>query len=156
MKVKTILAKAAKCSSDRDAHEFLSFFRELFTQSKPINEWETQNDDYMLEDSGLFTNFELVRILSDYYAINITPEIRDGTLSIFVRLDNFLDGWGSASQSWEAVEGLPVTLVLAEPDQTIAQVVKTVVHSAQENHSQLLQRLGVPATEAARIVKKIW
>lgn len=155
MKVKSILAKAAKCNTQDDADTLLETLRNAFGNARPVAHLPQQNHEAYLENDEPFVHFELNQEISNHYITMIRPEIRNGKLVVDVVTNNMLDGLGTSSQSWEPVDGMDDTLEGAE-SQTIADLARRAKELAIANHAQLLERVGVAQAEALKMAKKTW
>lgn len=156
MKVKTLLAMAAKCTTEKDAQTLLSKLSEAFEVTRALGHLGVMNQDFMMEDSGPYVKFELNHVISEHYITCIAPEVRDGKLSIVVTTNHMLDGLGLSSQSWSVVEGLEEDVIEAKDDQSISDLAKVAKMLALANHAELISRVGVLSQQAKIAAKKSW
>lgn len=155
MKVKTLLAKAAKCKTQEDVNDLLDTLQEEVGNARALAHLPFNNAEANLEGWGPYVRFELFHKISDDYITSICPEIRGGQFAVAVRTDHMLDGLGTASQCWETVEGMH-GLIQSDGDQTIAFMAKRAKELALANHVRLLERVGVPQRVAFKIAKQAW
>lgn len=156
MKVKTILAMAAKCTTEEDARALQSKLSEAFESTRALGHLGAMNPESMMEDSGPYVKFELNQVISDHYITCIAPEIRDDKLTIVVVTNHMLDGLGLSSQEWSVVEGLDEDVIEATDDETISVLATKAKTLALANHAELISRVGVPTNQAKIAAKKSW
>ncbi len=155
MKVKTLLAQAAKCASEQDANNLLETLKRVFGNARPLSHLPTANEEGYLEEGKPFVRFELNREISDHYITMIRPEIRDEKLVVVVVTNFMPDGHGMQSESWEVVDGME-EVIEALPDQTVAELARMAVVCAIADHRELIERVGVPRAVAKLAAKKSW
>ncbi len=156
MKVKSLLAKAAKCKTQEDADKLLDTLERVFGNARPLAHLPQYNSEaYMEDDNKPFVRFELNQEISEHYITMIRPEIRDGKLVIDVVTNRMLDGMGMSSQSWEAEEGMEDTIE-ADDDRTIAELAQRAKELAIANHAQLIERVGFAHAVALEAAEKSW
>lgn len=160
MKAKSLLAQAAKCKTDADAHALLAALRDAFCATKALRHLGTYNDDASMEGDQPLVRFELNQKISDEYITMIRPEIRDGKLVVDVVTNRMTDGLGMQSKSWEVVDGLEDVLPRQDDDvengMTIAQLANLARDAAIANHADLIERVGVRRELALKVAKKSW
>jgi hypothetical protein len=155
MKVKTLLAKAARCKTAADVDSFSHVMRDAFGRSGPLSHLPEANDEAYMEEDKPFVRFELNREISDHYITMIRPEVRNGELVVVVTTNHMLDGLGMQSQNWEVVEGME-EVIEAQPEWTVAALARLAADCAIADHRELLERLGVPHQVAKQAAKKSW
>ena len=155
MKVKSLLAKAAKCKTQEDAADLLETLERVFGGARPLAGLDQYNSEAYMEDGQPYVRFELNHKISDHYITMIRPEIRFGKLVIVVVTNCMLDGKGMSSQSWEAIDGMDEAIE-ATDDQTTDALVKRARELAIANHAELIQRVGVPRLVAEKAAKQSW
>lgn len=155
MKVKSLLAKAAKCKTQADVDKLLDTLERVFGNAKPLAHLPQYNSEAYMEDDTPFVRFELNQEISEHYITMIRPEIRDGKLVVDVVTNRMLDGMGMSSQSWEAEEGMEDTIE-ADDDRTIADLAQRAKELAIANHAQLIERVGVAHSVALDAAEKSW
>ncbi len=155
MKVKSLLAKAAKCKTDADADKLLQTLRSVFGDAKSLAHLSQCNSEACMEESKPFVHFELNQKISEQYITMIRPEIRDGKLVIDVVTSHMLDGLGFESKSWEPVEGCDDTIE-ATDTQTVAELIHAAKRQAISNHAQLIETVGVSKVLASATAEKCW
>lgn len=155
MKVKSILVKAAKCTTQADADKLLETLERVFGNAKPVCHLGRYNSEAYMEGDKPFVRFELNQEISEHYITMIRPEIRDGKLVVDVVTNHMLDGMGTSSQSWEAVEGMEDTIE-GEDNRPIADLAQLAKELAIANHAQLIERVGVSHSVALDAAKKSW
>ena len=156
MKIKTLLAQAAKCKTQEDADHLLVSLEKAFGEHKLFALLTHNNGDANMEGDKPFVSFEMNREISGYYITMIKPEIRDEKLVVVVVTNYMDDGNGISSQSWEVADGLREEVIEAEPEQTVAQIAKLAVEFAISDHQEIIERVGVSSKDAARVAKKSW
>ena len=92
MKVKSFLAKAAKCKTQDDADKLLDTLERVFGNARPLAHLPRYNSEAYMEDNAPFVRFELNQEISEHYITMIRPEIRDGKLMVDVVTNRMLDG----------------------------------------------------------------
>lgn len=156
MKVKTLLAQAARCATEEEAQALLDVLKEHFEATSALKHLDSRNDQVWMEDEYRpFINFELNRVISSSYIIGIRPEIRDAKLVVVVAMNRMLDKLGMESQSWEIVDDME-EVIDGEPDDTVASLARKAKDLALEFHAKLLEELGVPEKVALQAAKKSW
>ena len=155
MKVKSLLARAAKCKTQDDADNLLSTLERVFGNARPLAHLPKYNSEAYIEDGTPFVRFELNQEISEHYITMIRPEIRDGKLVVDVVTNRMLDGMGMSSKSWEAEEGMEDTIE-ADDDRTIADLAQRAKELAIANHAQLIERVGVAHSVALEAAEKGW
>lgn len=155
MKVKTLLAKAAKCKTQADVDKLLDILRDAFSAPKHLAHLLECNPEAYMEDDKPFIHFELNKVISNHYITMIRPEIRDGVLVVIVVTNHMLDGLGIQSNKHEPVEDLDDMLETTD-DQTIAELAKRAKDLGISHHSELIQRVGVPREHALPVAYKSW
>lgn len=155
MKVKSLLAKAAKCKTQEDADKLLDTLERVFGNARPLAHLPRYNSEAYMEDDAPFVRFELNQEISEHYITMIRPEIRDGKLVVDVVTNRMLDGMGMSSQSWEAEDGMEDTIE-ADGDRTIADLAQHAKELAIANHAQLIERVGVAHSVALDAAEKSW
>lgn len=155
MKVKSLLAKAAKCKTQVDADKLLDTLERVFGNARPLAHLPRYNSEAYMEDNAPFVRFELNQEISEHYITMIRPEIRDGKLMVDVVTNRMLDGMGMSSQSWEAEDGMEGTIE-ADDDRTITDLAQRAKELAIANHAQLIERVGVAHSVALDAAEKSW
>lgn len=155
MKVKSLLAKAAKCETQRDADLLLEMLERVFGNARPLSHLPQYNREAYMEDGKPFVRFELNKEISDHYITMIRPEIRNGTLAIDVVTNRMLDGLGMMSQSWEPEDGMEDTIETRN-DETVADLAQRAKELAIANHATLIERVGVTRAVAKDAAEKSW
>lgn len=155
MKVKSLLARAAKCKTDDDAQDLLFGLKEAFGTKGPLSHLYQTNDDWCIEDEGPFVRFELNQLINEHYITMIRPEIREGKLAVVVVTNHMLDGLGMSSQSWEVVDRM-YDVIEAYDDNSVAQIARQAKELAIANHAQLIESVGVPTKLAKQTAIKSW
>ena len=156
MNVQTLLDKAAQCKTDSDAQDLCVAMQAAFTESGPLSHLPVYNPDFNMEDAGPYVQFELNRVISEYYITAIKPEIRDGKFAIVVRTSFMKDGLGMQSQNYETVEGFDDEVIDGEPDQTIEELAQRAKELALADHRLLIERVGVPESAAREAALVSW
>ncbi|HIH2744877.1 TPA: hypothetical protein ACYLN4_000543 [Burkholderia lata] len=155
MKVKSLLAKAAKCTTQEDVDQLLATLERAFADARPLAGLDKNNSEAYMEDGKPYVRFELNHKISDHYITMIRPEIRFGKLAVVVITNCMLDGKGMASQSWEVVDDMDDAIEATE-DQTTDDLVKRAKEQALANHAELIQRVGVPRLIAEKAARQSW
>lgn len=155
MKVKSLLAKAAKCRTQADADKLLDTLRRVFGNAKPVCHLAWFNSEAYMEGDKPFVNFELNREISEHYITMIRPEIRDEKFVVDVVTHHMLDGLGMSSQSWEAVNGMEDTIE-SDGDRPVADLAQRAKDLAIADHAQLIERVGVAHSVALDAAEKSW
>jgi hypothetical protein len=156
MKVKSLLAQAAKCVTQEDAEKLLNTLIRVFRSHKSLSRLCPYNQEFDMEgDNHPFVHFELNHQISSAYTTMIRPEIRDGVLTVKVCTNRMLDNLGMSSRKREAVEGMD-DLIEAEGERTINDVCKRAAELAIANHCSLMEGTGVPSPQAKIAAKKAW
>jgi hypothetical protein len=155
MKVKSLLAKAAKCKTQGDADELLELLERVFGESRPLGCLSQNNREAYMEGDTPFVRFELNHLISEHYITMIRPEIRDGALVVTVATNHMLDGLGMASQSWDVEADLECVFE-AEDDRTIGHLAQQAKEQALANHAQLIERVGVSRIVALKAAASSW
>jgi hypothetical protein len=155
MKVKTLLAKAARCKTETDAEALNTVMRQEFENTRALSHlWQANDEAYMEEDKP-FVRFELNRQISEHYITMIRPEIRNGEMVVVVVTNHMRDGLGMQSQNWEVVDDMEV-VIEAQPEQTVAALARLAADCAIADHRELIERLGVPKQVAKQAALKSW
>ncbi len=155
MKVKSLLAKAAKCKTQDDADNLLDTLQRVFGNARPLAHLEQNNREAFLEGDKPFVSFELNQEISEHYITMIRPEIRNRALVVVVATNHMLDGLGMSSKSWETEDGME-DVIEADDDRTVADLAKRAKELAIANHAQLIERVGVAHAVALKAAKKSW
>jgi len=155
MKVKFLLAKAAKCKTEADANSLLETLATAFSSTRQLAHLPQYNEEAYMEENQPLVRFELNKEISEHYITMIRPEIRDGKFVLVVVTNHMLDGLGMSSKSWEAEEGMD-DVIEADDSRTIADLAKRAREIAIANHAQLIERVGVAHTLALAVAKKSW
>lgn len=155
MDVKSLLALAAECKTDEDAHNLLTTLTDAFGAAPAVSHLPQFNSEAYMEDEGPFVRVELNKLISEHYITMIRPEIRDGKLMVDVVTNHMLDGLGFSSQSWEPEEDMDDTLEPGE-DQTMADLAERAKMLAIANHAELIERVGVAHAVALDAAEKSW
>lgn len=160
MKIKTLMARAARCTSEADAQALLSELEKAFCSTKALGHLGTFNSEAYMEGEHPHVRFELNHKISDSYITMVRPEIRSGEFSLLIETNHMLDGLGMQSQSWAAVADLDAALPRdqdeVENGLTIAQLAGQAKDIAINFHAELIERVGVPRTLAKATAKKCW
>lgn len=155
MKVKTLLAKAARCETTEDAVALSDSMQEAFEKTRALSHLPQANVEAYVEGDEPFVRFELNREISEHYITMIRPEIRSGEMVVVVATNHMLDGLGMQSQNWEVVDGMEV-VIEAQPEQTVSELAKLAADCAIADHRELIERLGVPTDVAKKAAQKSW
>ena len=155
MKVKSLLAQAAKCVTEQNADNLLETLKRVFSNARPLSRLTMANEEGYMEGDKAFVRFELNREISDHYVTMIRPEIRDDTLVVVVVTNRMLDGHGMQSKSWEVFEEME-EVIEGRPDQTVAELARLAANCAIADHRKLIERVGVPPAVAKLAAKKSW
>ena len=156
MKVKSLLAKAAKCKTQADADNLLNTLQRVFGNAKPVCHLGSFNSEAYMEGDKPFVHFELNQEISEHYITMIRPEIRDGKFVVVVITNHMLDGLGMNSKSWKTVEGLDEDVLEGDADRTVADMAQRAKELAIANHAQLIERVGVSHAVALEAAEKSW
>lgn len=156
MKVKSLLAKAAKCKTQADADKLLETLKRVFGNAKPVCHLGWYNPEAYMEGDKPFVGFELNQEISEHYITMIRPEIRNGEFVVVVTTNHMLDGLGMSSQSWEAVEGMEEDVIEGDADRPVADMAQRAKEIAIANHAQLIERVGVSHAVALDAAEKSW
>ena len=143
MKVKTLLAQAAKCKTQANADKLIDTLQRVFGNTKPVCNLYIYNIEACMVDGKPFVSFELNHEISEHFITMICPEIRDGKFVVNVVTSHMLDGLGMSSQSWEVVEGMEDTIESYDDTQPVATLAQRAKELAIANHAQLIERVGV-------------
>lgn len=155
MKIKSILAQAAKCTTQEDAQNLLETMKRVFGNHKLLSHLGIYNDEYYMEDEKPFVRFELNREISDEYVTMIRPEIRGGKFIVVVQMNRMNDKLGMWSRDFEVVDGMDDDFE-QDGEQTIDKVCKRVVAQAIGYHQLLIESVGVPESLAKKTAKSSW
>lgn len=159
MKVKTLLALAATCTTDTAAEALLDTIREVFGKTRALGHLPEANPDFSMEglpnDCSPFVRYELNHVLSNQFIIMIQPEIRDGKMGITVLTNHMRDGMGMQSRDWEIFKELEEHIE-ADSEMTVAQLAQAAKDEAIRQHAVLLESVGVATKAALRAAKASW
>lgn len=159
MKIKSLLALAANCTTDTDAEALLDTIREVVGKTRALGHLLEANPDFSMEglpnDGSPFVRYELNHVLSDQFIIMIQPEIRDGKMGITVLTNHMRDGMGMQSQDWEIFKELEEHIE-ADSEMTVAQLAQAAKDEAIRQHAVLLESVGVATKAALRAAKASW
>lgn len=156
MKIKSILKRAAKCTSNLEADELLNFWKDQWRKQRPLAHLDTFNDEaYQEAEKQPSVQFEFSRVISDDYITEIRPVIRQGQVYIYVRTQRMLDGCGLSSKSWEIVDEMD-DVIDPHEDQTLAQLAVQIRELAIAHHRQLIESVGVPLKLALKTAEECW
>lgn len=161
MKVSDFLAKAANCKSNKDVENLADLFREEMYQDAGLygNRLTLANDQASIEldedNPSVFMEFELNHLISQDYVISIRPVLRRGDLTVLVRTVQMRDRLGMDSHSWAGVPDLDEEI---EPRAfwTLPVLLEQAVNEVKRQHSELMERAGVPRELATSIVESHW
>jgi hypothetical protein len=159
MQIKKLLAKAAACTTEKDASDLLDTLIEAFSQAKPLSHLGVFNQEAYLEDGQPYVRFELNREISNidkYYVTMIRPEIRGGKLAVVVVTYHMKDGLGMGSKNWEVAAGLEEEVIEPDESATVAQVARQAKTLAIADHCKLIEHVGVPKAVAAKTATLSW
>lgn len=156
MNVQTLLDQAAQCKTDSDAQDLCLAMQAAFTESGPLSHLPVYNPDFNMEDAGPYVQFELNRVITEYYITAIKPEIRDGKFAVVVRTYFMKDGHGMQSQNYDIVDGFDEEVIEGEPDQTIEELAQRAKELALTDHRLLIERVGVPESAAREAALASW
>lgn len=156
MNVSTLLEQASQCKTEEDAAQLLQALQDAFCDEGPLSHLPMANPQSYMEGDAPFVNFELNRIISEYYITMIRPEIRDGELTVVIVTNHMKDGLGMGSQDWEVVEGLDEELIEARPEQTIEELATRAKELAIADHRLLIEQVGVSESNAQDAALKSW
>lgn len=155
MKIKTLLAQAAKCKSKKDAQNLLETLIRVFGNHKLLAHLGIYNQECEMEGEIPFVRFELNREISDEYVTMIRPEIRCGKLFVVVQMNRMNDKLGMCSKESETVEGMDDDFEATE-NQTINDLCLRVIDQAIAYHRLLIESVGVPEKIANQTAKSSW
>ena len=156
MKVKSLLAIAAKCKTPEDANKLMDTLRRVFANTRPVGHLPEYNAEAYMEGDQPFVRFELNKEISDHYITMIRPEIRHGKFVVVVVTNHMLDGLGMSSQSWAEVEGMDDLIEADDEDRPISDLANRAKELAIINHARLIERVGVTYSNALKAAKKSW
>lgn len=156
MNVQTLLDQAAQCKTDADASALLDAMREAFTEEGPLSHLPVYNPDFSMEDSGPYVQFELNRVISEYYITAIKPEIRNGQFAIVICTSHMKDGLGMHSRNHVQATGLDEEVLEGSPEQTIDDLAVRAMELAIADHRMLMEQLGVPESAAQEAALNSW
>lgn len=156
MKVKSLLSKAAKCTTQADADKLLETILRVFGRAKQVSHLFLCNTDASMEDDKAFVHFELNQKISEHFITMIRPEIRDGKFVVVVLTNHMLDGRGMSSQSWEIVEDMEDVIESSNDEDRVATLVQRAKEQAIANHARLIERVGVSRPLALEVAGKSW
>jgi hypothetical protein len=155
MKIKSILAQAAKCNTQEDAQNLLETMKRVFGNHKLLSHLGIYNEEYYMEGDKPFVRFELNREISDEYVTMIRPEIRDGKLIVVVQMNRMKDKLGMWSKDFETIDGMDDDFE-QDGDQTIHNLCNRVADQAIAYHRLLIESVGVPEAVAKKTAKASW
>lgn len=155
MKIQTLLNTATKCGTQEDAQRLSDSMQKAFGATRALGHLGVLNAEAFMEEDTPFVRFELNHEISEHYITMIRPEIRGGKFTVVVVTNRMLDGLGLSSQSWDVVEGMDDCI---EPDAraSVAAVAQQAKELALANHAELIERVGVSRSVAARAARKSW
>lgn len=157
MNVKSLLDKAAACTTDEQAQEAAQALAEAFGKTRALSGLSALNIEGYIEAPGRpHLSMELVRQLSEHYALCIVPEIRDETLTVVARLDHFKDGQGMQSCDFERVFDEDSDILEAQEEQTVKELAKLAKEMAIKLHARLIESVGVSERAAQLAAKRAW
>lgn len=155
MKLKKLLTAASRM----EPLDVCNMLQDAFGHTRPFAGLPLTGDnpDYAMEADGPYARFELNFVISNYYIMSLSPEIRNGTVGIGVRLQYMKDGYGMQSQSWETHgDGEYEDFLDGEDDETVAQLAARAKSRAIEYHASLVESVGIPRAAAAKAAKAAW
>lgn len=153
MKVSTLLKQAAKCKTEQELNLLYFALQDAFTENTKLSQLTLANAEQYMEGENPYVRFELDKQLSGYYITCIAPEIRDKKLTVTVVLNYMSDGYGMESNNWDIADGFEEELIEAQPNQTVAQLIKQAIQHAVDFQVTLLERVGVTGKPAIAAVK---
>lgn len=155
MKIKSLLAKAAKCKNDSDAEKLLETLKRIFGNHKLLSNLSINNECFMMEDDCPNAEFELNKEISDEYITMIRPEIRHGAFAVVICTYRMLDKLGMCSKNFEKIAEMD-HLIEPNENETINDVCKQSYDLAIANHQSLIESVGVPHLVAKKTAKASW
>jgi hypothetical protein len=155
MKIKTLLAQAAKCNSEDEAEKLLQALTDAFAATRALRHLPQFNSESSLESDGPMVQVEFNRLISEHYVTMIRPEIRAGKLAIVIQTNNMLDGNGLDSRDYKVVDDMEEVFD-ADEDRTVADLATRAKEQAIMHHEQLIERVGVPHAAAVRVAASTW
>jgi hypothetical protein len=156
MNVSTLLDQAALCKTEEDAAKLLEVLREAFAQTAPLPQLNENNAQSFMEDDNPFANFELNRVISEYYLTRILPWIRERKLIVLVTTFHLNDGLGLESKDWGVAKGFKEEVITADPVQTVEQLAVGAKALAIADHARLIEQAGVPSALARETAEASW
>lgn len=155
MKIKTLLAKAARCTDSETAGDLCQQLMTEFESMKRFAGLKSANPDWAIEPAGPFFRFELNWAISGHYILMVRPEVRDGKFGVAVEMQHMLDGKGLHSLRWEAY-GDGEAYLEAQEQETLHLLAKRVQAAALGQYAALLESVGLPKEMALKTASAAW
>ncbi len=156
MQAQEVIAQAAGCQTYAQVDAFLGSLARAISSHPSYRHLDNRNKYGALETPGMpFMSMEFVRRLSLYHLVAISPQIRDGELTIRVEVFIARDGLGLDSRDYDWVEELCDAFTLS-PEDDLTVSLTTARNKAVELHTELMERAGVPHDLAKEVAKKTW
>lgn len=154
MKFQTFLQQAAACQSDEDADNLLKAFIEAFTQCEKSRGLVLANDQAFIEGKATpYIKFELNWVISGYYIVMISPEIRDGKAAVVVEPNFMKNGLGMASQNYSVIDGVEEAVIEASESQTADELLDLAIEAAIAQYREILEKVGLTGELAAQTAR---
>lgn len=117
------------------------------------------NEEHCTDSDGLFVSFEVQEVLSSDFAFEICPQIRGGVISAVVNVIRFNDSAGRASKDFGVfkLNGCDASEhLIADANETVANFVGRIFRHVLDQHTALLESVGVGSLEARSIAEEYW
>ncbi|MBC3871492.1 hypothetical protein [Undibacterium oligocarboniphilum] len=155
MKIKSLLSKAKRCSSQEDAAQLLDLLKDKINKHPLLSHLWIYNAESMMEVDTPFVSFELNRVYSDEYVLMIRPEIRDEAFTIQVTMYHMQDKLGVCSKKANPLVEMNEVLEPSK-EQNLEEVCVQAVKIAINYHRMLMVSVGVPNSIANTTADSCW
>lgn len=143
MLIQTLLEQAANCRTDEDCQALLAVMRAEFFENGPLKHFTPGWQGACLNDGDPFLGMDVAKDISNDYVLEIRPEIRRGHLFVRILLVNHASGINSHDDVSPFRDDTG--------ENTVAKLCELVKKKAIRLHQELIESVGVPKHEAARI-----
>lgn len=143
MLIKTLLERAASCRTQGDVEALLAVMKAEFFEKGPLKQFSPSWQGGSLADGDPFFGVDGAKDIANGYVLEIRPEIRKGHVFVRVLLMNKASGTNLCDEVSPYRDDTN--------EDTVAKLCELIKKKAIALHQDLIESVGVPKHEAARI-----
>lgn len=155
MRANHFVELSKKCTTEEQASTLCAELQGAFLATPEFTDFSVDNESSYMEGDTPYLEFQMNKVISDWYILAVNPVIRDSQLTIDIMLQFMIDGFGMQSRSWETKYEDTIE-VDEDSDVTIETLADRARRMAIHFHAKLVETVGIPPESAKEIAEKAW